>query len=213
MADIFREVDEEVRQEKLLRLWKQYGLYLVAGIVLLIVAVGGWKGYESWQASQRRDAADAYATALAKASGDAAAALDSLEKQAAPAEDGYGLLAALQAARLRASAGDVEGAVAEWEKIRDSEDLPRVYRDMAALLIVEHTFKDADAEQLDADLTPLLDPASPVRPSAIELSALLALREGDNATARTRLKELTDDASTPLGLRQRATQLLGTLPE
>lgn len=213
MSDIFREVDEEVRQERLLRLWKRYGLYVVGAVVLLVVLIGGWKAYESWQAEQRREAADAYATALGRADSDPVAALEALEGQAAPGEDGYGLLAALQAARLRAAAGDLEGAVADWEAIRDAGELPRVYRDMAGLLIVQHRFRQADAEQLEADLAPLLDPGSPVRPMALEMAALLALREGDIATARSRLKELTDDAATPLALRQRATQLLGTLPE
>ncbi|MEX0759477.1 MAG: tetratricopeptide repeat protein [Tistlia sp.] len=213
MSDIFREVDEDVRHERLMRLWKRYGLYVVGGVVLLLVLFGGWKAYESWRESERQDAANAYVAALAQVEGDAVAALASLETQAAPGKDGYGLLAALQAARLRASAGDLEGALAEWEAIRDSGDLPRFYRDMAGLLIVQHRFEQASAEQLDADLAPLLDPASPVRPAALELAALLALREGDHATARTRLSELTDDSATPLALRQRATQLLGTLPE
>lgn len=213
MSDIFREVDEAVRQERLLTLWKRYGAFIVAAVVLLLVAVGGWKAYEAWQESNRREAADAYAAAMRQAGNDPVAALTALENQASPGEEGYGLLAALQAARLRAAAGDVEGAVADWEEIRDSADLPRVYRDIAGLLIVQHRFKDASAEQLEADLAPLLDPASPVRPMALELAALLALREGDQAGARSRLTELTDDATTPLALRQRATQLLGTIPE
>ncbi len=213
MSDIFREVDEEVRQEKLLGLWKRYGLFVVAGVVLVIAGVGGWKAYESWRESERREAANLYAAALESAEGEPVAALETLERQAAPADDGYGLLAALQAARLRATAGDVEGAVADWEAIRDAGDLPRIYRDMAGLLIVQHLFDEAPAEQLEADLAPLLDPVSAVRPAALELAALLALREGDVATARSRLAELTDDSATPLGLRQRATQLLDSLPE
>ena len=213
MSDIFREVDEEVRQEKLLGLWKRYGLYAVVGLVLVIAAIGGWQAYESWRESERREAANRYAGALERADAEPVAALETLEQQATPADDGYGLLAALQAARLRATAGDIEGAVADWEAIRDADDLPRVYRDMAGLLIVQHLFDEAPAEQLEADLSPLLDPASAVRPAALELSALLALREGDLDTARSRLSELTDDSATPLGLRQRATQLLDSLPE
>lgn len=213
MSDIFREVDEDVRKERMMLLWKRYGVLVVGAAVLLVVLFGGWKAYESWRDSERREAANSYAAALARVEGDPVAALRALESQATPGEDGYALLAALQAARLRASAGDLQGAVADWEAIRDSGDLPRVYRDMAGLFIVQHRFQDADAEQLEADLAPLLDPASPVRPAALELSALLALREGDQATARSRFAELTDDPATPLAMRQRATRLLDTLPE
>ncbi|MGZ9092727.1 MAG: tetratricopeptide repeat protein, partial [Rhodoplanes sp.] len=45
MSDIFREVDEEVRREQLKRLWDRYGLLFIATAVLLVAAVGAWRGY------------------------------------------------------------------------------------------------------------------------------------------------------------------------
>ena len=43
MTELFDEVDEEVRREQLHKLWAQYGNYLIAACVLLVVAVGGWQ--------------------------------------------------------------------------------------------------------------------------------------------------------------------------
>ena len=46
MADIFHEVDEEVRREQLKKLWERYSIHFIALAVLIVAAVGGWRGYE-----------------------------------------------------------------------------------------------------------------------------------------------------------------------
>ena len=37
MADIFNEVDEEVRRERLKQLWDRYGIFIIGLAVLLVV--------------------------------------------------------------------------------------------------------------------------------------------------------------------------------
>ena len=46
MSDIIREVDEELRRERMMKLWERYGIYVVAVAVLVVVAVGGWRVWE-----------------------------------------------------------------------------------------------------------------------------------------------------------------------
>jgi hypothetical protein len=52
VSDIFSEVDEEVRRERLKKLWERYGGLLIAACVLVVVAVGGWRTYEWYQAKE-----------------------------------------------------------------------------------------------------------------------------------------------------------------
>ena len=47
-----REVDEAVRQDEFKRLWDKYGLYIMAGAVLIVATVAGYKGWGYWQAKQ-----------------------------------------------------------------------------------------------------------------------------------------------------------------
>ena len=53
--DLFREVDEEVRQQQYLELWKKYGVY-IAGVVVVVVLIT--VGFVFWRDSQQaaRDA-------------------------------------------------------------------------------------------------------------------------------------------------------------
>ena len=52
MSELFDEVDEEVRREQLKKLWDQYSIYIVAGALLIIAAVGGWRGYQYLEAQE-----------------------------------------------------------------------------------------------------------------------------------------------------------------
>ncbi len=44
MADIFHEVDEEVRRDQFKKLWDRYSIYIVAFAVLIVAGIGAWRG-------------------------------------------------------------------------------------------------------------------------------------------------------------------------
>jgi hypothetical protein len=52
MSDIIREVDEELRHERYMKLWDRYGLYLVGAALIVVIGVGGWRGYEWYSARE-----------------------------------------------------------------------------------------------------------------------------------------------------------------
>ena len=93
MSDIFREVEEDVRKERFERLWKAYGDYVIALIVLMILGVGGWQLWERYEANQRAKASTTLIADQRVANPvQAAAAFDALSKTA---PGGYGELAKL----------------------------------------------------------------------------------------------------------------------
>ena len=54
MADIFAEVDEAMRQERLAQFWKENGTFIVVLIILTIVSTGAISGYRSWNDKQTK---------------------------------------------------------------------------------------------------------------------------------------------------------------
>jgi len=212
VADIFREVDEEVRKEQTVRFFKRYGWLVGAVVVLVVVGVGGYEAYKAWQSSERTQASNRYAEILEQVSTDRQAAIDDLKSLAAPGSGGYGLLAAFEEARLLAEDGKRDEAIAAWQRIADSS-APSIYRQLATLLSVQYRVDSGDAAELTAQLTPLLAPEAPFQSLALEMTALIALREGDTATAQQRFREIADNPGAPPAARQRATRILATLPE
>ncbi|MFQ5774540.1 MAG: tetratricopeptide repeat protein [Kiloniellaceae bacterium] len=214
MADIFREVDEELRRENLEKLWKKHGrtaIGLAVAVVLGVAAAQAWRTYEL---SQRQKLSDRFAEALATASsGDEAAALDALAELSDPGRGGYRGLAAFEQARVLAETGDVEGAIAIWDRIAANGDLGPGFQAVATLLSVLHQMDRGDPEALRQRLAPLAEEGAPFRATARELLALLALREGDRGAARDLYTKIADDREAPSGLRARATQMLAAIKE
>ena len=57
---LFREVDEEVRQDQLKKIWDRYGNIILAVCLAVIALVAGIKGWEYWQTKQAEAAAETY---------------------------------------------------------------------------------------------------------------------------------------------------------
>jgi hypothetical protein len=204
VSDIFQEVDEEVRRERLTRLWTHYGNYLVALCVLIVVGVATWRGYEWWEAKQAAQSGAAFeqAAALAEA-GKVQEAEAAFGKLATDGTASYRVLAGLrQAAEL--SRTDSKAAVAAYDKIAADKNAGPAIQDLAAiragLLLVDST----PYAEIRTRLEPLTAGERIFRHSARELLALSAWKSGDLAAAKQWTDLIVTDPQTPSGLRSRA---------
>ena len=214
MGDIFREIDEELRQERFEKLWKAYGKYVIAAAVALLLGVAGYQAWDRYRTSQSQSEGAQFSAAVALTdegrAQDAAALFAALADNAG---DGYAKLARFYQAALRAKAGDGAGAIALYDALAADDGLDRALRDAATLFAVMHGLDraGADSKALSARLQPLIEGGGPFRYSATELAALLALKTGDKAKARGHLKRLVDEVDAPRNLRARAAQILAVI--
>jgi hypothetical protein len=210
--EFIREVDEAVRQEEWLKLWKRYGNYLVAAVLAVVIGTAAGVGWRTWQERQRLDDARRYAAAQQMLSDDRAAeAAEAFEALAEDASGGYRVLARLRAAEARAAAGDPAAAAALLEQLAANDDAEPRYRSLGELLAAQRAFAGADPNAVLAELEPLAGANDPWRHSALELRALAQMRSGDTAAARQTLDELLNDPMTPPDLSRRAGELLAFL--
>lgn len=211
MADIFREVEEDLRRDNLARIWQRYGAYLIGLAVAIALGTAAWVAWDRYAERQAAERARAYAAATALVErGDRPAALEALGG-IAESSGGYAILARLRQAALLAEAGDAAGAVALYEALAADSAAAEPYRQLALLLIGLHTLDTADPAALRERLAPLTAAGNPWRYSALEITALLALRAGETERARELLAELAEDAAAPLGVRERSAELLASL--
>ena len=212
MADIFDEVGEDLRKERYEKLWKRYGRLGIGVAVAVVLAVAGYQAWRSYDQSQRLARSDSFAAAMKLVeTGDNAGALNALADIAGEGEKGYGLLASFERARLLVESGDVGGAIAIWDRVAESDAAGEIFQAVATLQSVMHQLDSGDPAELEARLAPLTATGEPFRPSAVELTALLAIRQGDRARAREQYVILSDDPTVPAGLRRRATQMIAAL--
>jgi hypothetical protein len=204
VADIFHEVDEEVRREQLKKLWDRYSIYLIAAAVLLVAAIAGWRGYEYWIAQRAAAAGADFEAALALSDqGKRPEAEAAFAKVAAEAPDGYRVLARFRAAAVlgESKSGD---AVKAYDELSADGSLVPVWRDLAAVRAAMLLVDTASLSEMQKRLDPVAEPTRSFRHSARELLALSAWRNHDLATARRYLDMIATDAESPIGIRARA---------
>lgn len=213
VADIFKEIDEELRQDRAAKLWKRYGNYVIAVAVVVVLGVAGFRFWQQQDQAAREGDSSAYQSALARAAGgDVDGAVAALGTLADDGSGGYAVLARLQQASLAAGSGDREGAMLAFDAVANDGSAPAVLRDLARLQSVAQRLDTAPASELTLLLGGLATAGSPWRSMALELKGLVALKSGDNPAARTVFAELADDAGTPERMRARAAELLKALP-
>lgn len=209
MVDLFNEVSEDLRRERLNRAWRSYGAYVIAVAVLVVVGTAGWRGYDYWQQQQSVAAASKYLDAIKLgdegSNADAASALLAFSSEA-PA--GYAVLARFRAASERAAAGETDGALGAWQQLIDDGSLSTDLRDLARLRAAMIAVDVEDYDAVSARLAPLLAEGNAWRAAARELAGLAAVRAARWEEARTHLSDLLDDEATPADVRSRAQILM-----
>ncbi|WP_029007080.1 tetratricopeptide repeat protein [Azospirillum halopraeferens] len=207
MSDIFREVDEDLRRDRMERLFKRYGGIAIAVVVVLVGSVAGYNIWTAREQSQREEATAALTAAVDAAAAGPDRGIEALSAVAARGGSDVATLARLKEAALLAGKGDRAAAVAIYDRVAADTVADTAYRDLATLLSVMHQLGSGDPAALTARLQPLSADTSPWRFSAREMEALLAARAGNTERAQTLFQQLADDASAPSGVRSRATDL------
>jgi len=210
VTDIFHEVDEEVRREQLKKLWERFGYYIIAGCVLVVAAIGGWRGYEWWETKKAAEAGVAFEQAVTLAeSGKPQEAEAAFAKLATDGTAGYRVLARLrEAAELAQS--DPKAAIKSYDDIAADRGAGEAIQDVAALRAGFLLVDSASYAEMRTRLEPLTRADRPFRYSARELLTLSAWKHGDMSAARQWADMIITDPQTPAGARSRA-ELLSEL--
>ena len=212
MSELFDEVDEDVRREQLKKLWDKYSIYFIALMVLVVAAVGGWRGYQYLEAQKAAEAGAAFEKAVELSEQDkhteAEAAFTDL---AAKAPSGYRTLARLRAA-AEAAARDPKAAAKIYDDIAADRGVGGEWQDLAKIRAAGLLLDSAGYADMQQRLEASATPKSTYRHSAREMLALSAWRNNDMTAARKWLDAIAEDGETPPGLRSRAEALQALLP-
>jgi hypothetical protein len=212
VSELFNEVDEDVRRDQLKKLWDQYSIYIIAGALLIIASVGGWRGYQYLEAQKAVEAGAAFdkAAELSEANkhAEAEAAFAAL---AAKAPAGYRVLARLRTAAEVASR-DQQAAAKMFDEIAADRSVGVAEQDLARIRAAQLLLESTSYPDMKSRLEAAAGPAATFRHTARELLALSAWRANDATATRQWLDVIANDGGTPPSLRSRAEALQALLP-
>jgi hypothetical protein len=202
-----REVDEEVRRDQMVSVWKNYGRLIIGAIIAGLAIFGGVLGWRAWSHSN----AEAETLKLQQAfdssnAGDAKAAkasFDALSKDSVP---GYRGVAKMMQANALLSAGDAKGAAAKFGEVAADTAIGQPIRDLALIRQTATEFDTVAPQTIIDRLKPLAVKDSDWLGSAGEMTAVAYLRLNKPNEARAMFKTIAESDKVPDSIRQRAVQ-------
>ncbi|HEU4497986.1 MAG TPA: tetratricopeptide repeat protein [Sphingomicrobium sp.] len=207
-----REVDENLRRDQLRDMAKSHGKWIIAAIILLLVAIGG---YLYWQDRQRQQVAgqsEALSGAIDKiAGGNAKAASGELAPLANASNDVVRASAELVRAAVALRQNDRKTAIDIYRKLAADDGLPQPYRDLATVRGTMTEYDQLKPDEIIARLSPLAEPGKPFFGTAGEMVALATLAKGDRNGAGRIFARIAADNQVPQSIRSRAVQFAGSL--
>ena len=205
MSDIFREIEQDLRRDKLSNIWEKYGLYIIGLAVAIVVATAAVVGWQQWEKSANEAASARYDEVLAdvqKEKPEVAA-----EKFGAFAQDssgGYAVLAQLQQADALMRAGKTDEAAKTFEDVATDSDATDIIRGMASIKAMLLTLDKSSLDDVKTRMMPLVEERSPWAANAHELMGLAAYRAGDYQFANEQFQAILESQNIAPGMRDRA---------
>lgn len=204
MADIFREIDEEVRRDKAAALWKKYGSAFVAVAAIAVLGMAGWQ-YWQHREHQSSQVVGARLEAALKSSrdGNGAEAETILKELADSAPAGYRQIARFRLAAETAKRDAAAGATA-FDALANDGSLDPLYKDLARLRAGIIRVDLVPYAEVRTALEPLATPQGVWRHTAREMLGIAALKANQFDDAGRWFDAIVTDPQAPQGLRQRS---------
>jgi hypothetical protein len=202
-----REVDEELRREQVVDVWKNYGRWIIAAVIGGLAIFAGVLGWNYWSHSKAEAQSvklqGIYDSLTAGKSAEAQAPLADLAATGAP---GARSIAKLLQANQLVEAGKVKEGAALFGDIANDGSLTQPVRDLALIRQTFVTFDTLASQTVIDRMKPLATKESAWLGSAGELVALAYLRLNKPAEARAMFKLIAESENVPDTIRQRAVQ-------
>lgn len=201
MDEFIEEIKEEVRRDKLLEIWNQYGNHIIGAIIAILIITGIYLFWQHKNDAALYNEAAQYEEALSlNQSGQKKEAADKLILLISTASSGYKTLASFELAKIRASEGQETEDI--YKVTMKDNKIPEIYRQLATYKYLVSTFNSAKTN-LETEYKDSFS-KSPWLPSFKELQALALLKDGESSKAHAIFVELSQAKDTPPGLRIRS---------
>ncbi len=209
MANIFNEVDEDIRKERYKKLWSRYGKYLIGFIILIVLIFSINQYLVSKNISDNKKLLDIYF----------AAAEDIEKSQFQLANESLNkiynskntTLAAFSAFKLSESYfmnNDNINATTVLENIFNNNSLETIYRELALYKYIMINFDVLDISDIESKVSIINDKESQLKPYFEELLGIKYITKGNKTKASFIFEELSSSENTPFDLKVRLEKLI-----
>ena len=209
MSDILRQVDEELRQDRLLNLWRRYRIYLICGLILLIGSVLGFQINKSVKQSFYEGEVEKYiGTSDLLDFNETIENLGKIENSNQLLISG---IAQIKIAILLMENGKIQESKDKLLEIINDGKANAILTDLAIYFYLMSSLNDIPMDEINAYLSNNKLENSSFKYLFKEIIAIKNLLAGNIKLSKEKFKELVNDDNTPRDIEIRAAKFLDTI--
>ena len=209
MSDILRQVDEELRQDRLLNLWRRYRIYLICGLILLIGSVIGFQINKSVNQSFYEGEVEKYIGTSDLV--DFNETIENLSKIDNSSQLLISGIAQIKIAILLMENGKIQESKEKLLEIINDGKANAILTDLAIYFYLMSSLNDIPMDEINAYLSKNKLENSSFKYLFKETIAIKNLLSGNIKLSKEKFNELVNDENTPRDIVIRAAKFLDTI--
>ena len=190
MADIFDEVSEELKQDRLVQIWKKNSKYIISFFLIAVVLIISFQLFLNWSEKKLELSSQQFFNALQKLEEKKyEESFKIFLKSSTEEKEGYRVLSLFGLAETNYKKGNIKEMSLNYKNIYEDTNIDLYYRDLSRILSVMKDNISTFDEQINI-LEPILNSPSKLQLLAAELEIMLYVRSGNVNDGYTKIKNL-----------------------
>ncbi len=200
MANIFREVDEDIRKERYINLFRKYGVYVIAIIVIIVGTLAGIQFYSGYQVNKNEMLFAEYINIIEKNSGDT---LEKLSDSGNTSNLFLNGMYLLKRSDLLVASGQIDQATLLLSEAIENNALNKIHNDVAIYKLLMINIETISIEEIKSYQNKLISEVDAFYLTE-ELIAIKFLIDGQKEDAIKKFSELSTNNSVPIEIKNRS---------
>ena len=200
MANIFREVDEDIRKERYINLFRKYGVYVIAIIFIIVGTLAGIQFYSGYQVNKNEMLFAEYINIIEKNSGDT---LEKLSDSGNTSNLFLNGMYLLKRSDLLVASGQIDQATLLLSEAIENNTLNKIHNDVAIYKLLMINIETLNIEEIKSYQNKLISEVDAFYLTE-ELIAIKFLIEGQKEDAIKKFSELSTNNSVPIEIKNRS---------
>ena len=211
MGDIFQEVEEDIRSDKVRSIWKKYRVYIILLLLLIVCSVGIKSFWDYYKLKNLETRSENYFKAIDLINEDGIGgiqALTTFSEHNGEDENYLTMISNFTEAALRRNNNDLKNSLEIYSVIING-DVDITYKDYAKIQSAEVLMELKNYKEAKVFLSEVT--GSLFSNIAKEYTGYIELYEGNTSKAKDIFQEVVDDASVQNTIKDRIKEILVTL--
>ena len=200
MANIFREVDEDIRKERYINLFRKYGVYVIAIIVIIVGTLAGIQFYSGYQVNKNEMLFAEYINIIENNADDT---LEKLSYSGNTSNLFLNGMYLLKRSDLLVASGQIDQATLLLSEAIENNTLNKIHNDVAIYKLLMINIETLSIEEIKSYQNKLISEVDAFYLTE-ELIAIKFLIEGQKEDAIKKFSELSTNNSVPIEIKNRS---------